>query len=484
MNKDWFIFKGTHHLGPFSLQEMEEFFTVGEINFQSLVWREGAEKWEALGKTRELEFLIKKPNIKPELPNTEAPPMSDLPPELPALPDDHEDPPVLPKFLQHDGPAAYKAKTELNLEIDEPPPIPLDAILNPLGRRPDFKNKPENLINSKTIFGICVIVFGVVLAWFFVNERSSAVQIRVKGVMPVYQEKLQEIAAQKTPSITVGMALSLDGRTLYASTNKDGEILSIIKLKSLPNRVLGTTEAELMVRGVIRNHLGEFSRMQLTKGPQFVPGEYDVEFTGRKVFFLNRSFKFLNGISFFKKLNTDYNFHSSTLIYAGTPREFEKKLIDYKELITNEKLKPFNDKLERLQTFSSLLNKTVEYYLLAMETVKKPKDISGFEKQYIKEISPIIQSLVVAANEIAKTTEAKETDTRFKVATYASQVQLGKQIGELASDMITETGKLKKITGAEKAKLKAKFEVRYKNIKSQVDAHVTKLQVEIQKISN
>ncbi|MBC7712504.1 MAG: DUF4339 domain-containing protein [Rhizobacter sp.] len=502
MNKEWFIFKGTHHLGPFSLQEMEEFFTVGEINSQSLVWREGAEKWEALGKTRELDFLIKNPNKKPELPDTNAKPAApvepvkkpapvpDLPPELPDLPaDDHDDPPILPKFLQPDGPAAHKTKVsipkpKIEIDFDEPPPIPLDAILNPGGRRPEFKKKTESHFNSKTIFGICIIIFGAVLAWFFVNERSSSAQIRVKGVMPVYQEKLQEIASQKTPSIVVGIALSLDGRTLFASTNKDGEILSIIKLKSLPKRVLGTTEAELMVRGLIKNHLGEFSRMQLTKGPQFVPGEYDVEFTGRKLFFLNREFKFLNNIAFFKKLNTTYNFHSSTLIYAGTPREFEKKLIDYKEAITNEKLKPFNDKLERLQTFSSLLNKTVEEYLLELEKIKKPKEISVFEKKYIKDISGIVQSLTVEASESSKMPEAQKFDMRYKVATYTSQVQLGKQIGEMASDMITETAKLKKITDSNKAKLKTRFEARYKNIKSQIDAHIIKLHAEIQKISN
>lgn len=473
MNKEWFIFKGTHHLGPFSLLEMEEFFTVGEIGLQSLVWREGAEKWEALGKTRELEYIYKKPTKKPELPEL---------PELPALPELPDDlpPPMPPKFLHH----------QEGLEVgpddfEEPPPIPLDALLNPLGKRPDFNRKKESVFanNPKFVFGVLLVVFVMVLTWFFMNEKSSSIQIRVKGIMPVYVEKLQEIAAQKTPSIVVGMALSLDGKTLYASTNKDGEILTIIKMKSLPRRVLGTEDVELMVRGVIREHLGEYGKMQLISGPQFVPGEYNIDFTGRKMFFLNRWFKSLNGIGFFKKLNTTYNYQTSALIYAGTPREFEKKLLEYKESIANEKLKPFNDKLERLQTFLSLLNKTVEDYLIELEKVKKPKDISSFERQYIKEISPIVQSLVVAANEMAKTTEAQEADTRTRVATYASQVQLGKQIGELASDMITETGKLKKISDGDKGKLKSRFEARYKNIKSQIDGHIIKLQAEIQKIT-
>lgn len=469
MNKEWFIFKGTHHLGPFSLEEMEEFFAVGEINAQSLVWREGAEKWEALGKTRDLAFLINKAKA--------AAAALVAPAGLPPLPDEDDDlPPPAPPVLPHSagsGPAN-----------DEPPPVPLDAILNPKGRT---FNKPQSslTINSpKVLLAALAAVFVVVMFWFFMNEKSSAIQLRVKGVMPVYVEKLQEIAAQKTPSISVGMALSLDGKTLYASTNKEGEILSIIKLQSLPKRTLGTEDVEIMVRGAIKNHLGEFAKMQLTKGSQFVPGEYNVDFTGRKLHFLNRKFKFLSKYSFFKKLNTDYTYTTSALIYSGTPREFEKKINEYKETIVNEKLKPLSDKLERMQTFLFILNKTVEDYLLALEGLKKPKDISKYEAQYIKEISPIIQSLVLAAVDLQKKMESDELDTRNRIASYGSQVQLGKQIGELGSDMITETQKMKKISSSEKTVLKNKFEQRYKFIKSQVDSHITKLQAEIQKISN
>ena len=42
----------------------------------------------------------------------------------------------------------------------------------------------------------------------------------------------------------------------------------------------------------------------------------------------------------------------------------------------------------------------------------------------------------------------------------------------------------KKIGTSEKAALRTKFEKRYKFIKSQADSHVTKLQAEIQKVSN
>ncbi len=469
MNKEWFIFKGTHHLGPFSVKEMEEFFAVGEINAHSLVWREGAEKWEALMKCQALSFLVTKIKL-PEFPDLPSIPEDDLPPATPVQ---------SAKVIKKPIPAV--AQKEID---DEPPPIPLDAILNPKGREFYKANHSFKNHKAKLILAGLVVLFVIVLGWFIINERSSAVNLRIKGVMPVYVDKLQEIASQKTPSISLAVALSLDGKTIYASTNKDGEILAIVKLQSFPKRLLGNEEVDLMVRGTIKDHLGTFEKMQLTKGSKFVPGEYNVIFTGRKLHFLNEKFKFLNQYSFFKKLNTDYTYTTSALIFSGTPREFEKKLIEYTLSITDENLKPLNDKLERLQTFKSILNKTTEDYLLALESIKLPKEISSYEAHYVKEISPIIQSLLISTIEIAKSSELEESKNKNLVASYSSQVQIGKQIGELGADMITDTEKMQKVGPIGKGMLRSKFEKRYKSLSDLIDQHITKLQAEIQRVSN
>lgn len=482
MNKEWFIFKGTHHLGPYSVKEMEDFYKSGELTAQSLVWREGAEKWEALSKSKDFQYLLIGANTPLELPKTNQSKKSALPslPELPDLPDDDAPPPMPPGILKQ----AERPLQDDSMDMpDIPPPIPLDAILNPNGIPKDFEKKTK--APSKLIFSVVVALFVMVVGWFYMNEQNSQVQLRVKGIMPIYLERLQETATQNTPSINLSLALSLDGKTVYASTNKDGEILSIIKLKSIPKRTLGTEDVELLVRGVIKDHLGVFSRMQLTKGSQFVPGEYSVDFTGRRLHFLNRKFPFLNDIEFFKGMNTTFTYETDALIFAGTPREFEKKISEYGETIVTEKLKPYTDKLERFQTFQSLLNKTMEDYLIVLEDMKKPKDIEAYEDKYTKEVSPVLQSLVVEAYEISKKeSTAVLTNESSAVATYTQQVQVGKQMGELASDMITETGKLKKISAEDKTQMRTKFETRYKNIKTQIEGHIVKLQEEIQKINN
>lgn len=220
--------------------------------------------------------------------------------------------------------------------------------------------------------------------------------------------------------------------------------------------------------------------MQIVKGTKFVPGEYKVSFSGRKMHFLNERFPLLRQFSFFKKFNSVINYETTALIYKGTPRDFEKKLIEYREQILVEQLKPYQDKLERFQTFQSLLNKTIEEYLVYLEKIKKPKDISQFETMYIKEISPVVQSLVVAASELSSKLEINQKEI---IGSYKSQMVIGKLMGELASDMITTTMKSKKITKEDKRLLQEKFEIRFKTIKNQIESSIRILEGQIKIMS-
>ncbi len=48
MNKVWFIFRGDHHLGPFSAREILRMYEEGKITGQTLLWAEGDSGWKAL----------------------------------------------------------------------------------------------------------------------------------------------------------------------------------------------------------------------------------------------------------------------------------------------------------------------------------------------------------------------------------------------------------------------------------------------------
>jgi hypothetical protein len=487
MNKEWFIFKGSHHVGPYTVAELAQFLQTGEIHEKSLVWREGAPKWESLAKVPELSQLFEQSSrIMPSHDSA-----SEQPPQLPEQ---------KKSIVQKNGKSVQVTlakKAAVNIEDEMPPPLPLDAIIqlkqektNPsLPKIPmqEFeKTRPSTSLSSKKstfIWSLIVSSFVAIIVWFALNEQTSSINIKVPKVMPVYAEKLQEIATLKTPAFAFTMALDLEGSTLYASTNKSGEILAVIKMQSLPKRILGTEETEIIVKGKIENHLGKFDRMQMIKGKQFVPGEYKISFSGRKMHFLNQHMSFLRGIDFFKKLNTVINYETTALIFKGTPRDFEKKMIEYTDGVIQEKTKPLSDKLERHETLLSLLNQALENYYLILDKIKKPSDISEFEKYYIAQVSPVVQSLVVDANELSQKQENSLQNNVVDVGNFKNQMLIGKQIGELASDMITQTRKQSKLTTKEKLVLKENFQKRYKLLRSQIDANINVLKENIQQVS-
>ncbi|MGZ3807674.1 MAG: hypothetical protein ACXVCE_06275 [Bacteriovorax sp.] len=361
-----------------------------------------------------------------------------------------------------------------------PPPVPLDAILAPFGEQ---KLKKSGTKRSKYVLFFASVIFIVVVAWFGMNEKQSSISLKLKGLMPVYLEKLEMTAMKSSPQFEVAMALSLDSQTLWASTNKDGEIQAVIKLTSVPKKVLGTERVAVTVKGEFKNHVGKFSRMILSEGSKFLSGEYKVHVEGRQTHFINRQFKSLSAIGFFKSLNKTFTYDGTTLIYPGTPREFDKKIDEYQSSIAGEMLRPYQDKLERVQTFESLLNATSQNYLMELENAKTGKAISAFEAKFVREISPLLQSLVVKAGELAKDPKFNEEGISNAIAPYREQVLLGKQIGEMASDMITKTEKIKKLTDKEKSALKAEFDKRARAIKLQIDLNVKKLNDQIGKMS-
>ena len=95
----------------------------------------------------------------------------------------------------------------------------------------------------------------------------------------------------------------------------------------------------------------------------------------------------------------------------------------------------------------------------------------------MNEFAPLLQAMVLKAEELSR------LPTKADLAPYKGQVQIGKQIGELASDMITKTIKFKKLAMKDKTELKADFDKRAKAIKLQIDMNVKILEDQIQKIS-
>lgn len=474
MTKEWFVFKGTHHLGPFSMEEMIVLFHNKEIQAQTLIWREGETKWDFFKNAPTFSFLfapVKKPEIQVA---QNAPALKtefELPPPMPDIP-------VLPKSSPMDIDNSDEGEDDL------PPPIPLDAIIAPLGQKSSAveKNNEWDFQFKKWIALSVAVIFFFTIIWYWKNEKTSDVQLKIKGIMPIYLEKLELVATNHSSNFEATVALSLDGNTLWAATNYPHKMQTIIKLESVPKRVLGKESVVVSMKGELDHHVGKFSRMILVSGGKFYSGEYKVQIDAREIHWLNRKFKSLSGISFFQSLNKIHKYKTTALIYSGTPREFEKRIADYRETMLAEALKPYQEKLERLKTLESLLNATTQNYLMELDHDKNGKSIKVFEKTYMKDIAPTLQSLVLKTNEIMKDVNFNEEEDKRSLSPYKDQVILGKQIGEMAAEMITKTSKYKTLSASDKIKLKAEFERKARAIKIQIDLSLRRVGDKIQSL--
>ncbi|MCP4913080.1 MAG: DUF4339 domain-containing protein [Oligoflexia bacterium] len=59
--KNWFVFKGDHHIGPFSREALLEKLENGAINENEMVWEEGGEKWYPLSSHPSFQSPIAEP---------------------------------------------------------------------------------------------------------------------------------------------------------------------------------------------------------------------------------------------------------------------------------------------------------------------------------------------------------------------------------------------------------------------------------------
>lgn len=461
MNKEWFVLIDGYHKGPFSLKELEDMYRQKSLAPETMIWREGNASWSEIQKVMSgLEKARANAGLKSKKPTPTKTTRTDVPPSL-------------PKDIAHLGPV--KKPTPKTQEEDfnsRPPPIPLDALLNPSGKGDVFNESAQRQralqAKYKLTFTILIILafFGIA-TWFATHENKNNIQIKARGVMPIYVDRMQEAAQSPSSEAIISLALAMDGKSVYVAINKSEEMTAEMTLTPVNKRVMGISDVEIKITGEIIHHMGEFTKIKFVKGSQFFPGEYNVHFKAQVKSKLLKNAKFLENVGPLASLNKTIDIKTVALLYSGTPREFEKKIIEYHDKVTEEQLTPLYSKLESLKTMQSLLNKMMEDYVLDLYKIKNGSEIKNFEKKYIKEISPIVQSMMVEALESNKKLK-EQTPSLEARDLYDFQERLvlfGKNIGELASDIITETQSTKKINDQSRTNLRNKFEQRYKVIK-------------------
>ena len=409
MNSEWFIFKGTHHIGPFTSQEIEVMFKKGDITSSILIWKEGQKSWEPLSKISAFTYLFdaKEVSARPSKATPVVSEVDEVPPAIPA-PTKKK----LPSPIKTNLNTVDKVSRQSIVDDDElPPPIPVDAIetdeappvlptkssSGEVTKTMNFQKKfngTKEQDYSKISLVIIGLIFAGIFVWQNILSNKADVHFKIRNIMPLYIEKLEGAATSVSTDPKFSMALSLDGKTLFVSSNRNKEIDVALKLTPVRGRVLGSDQGVIFLRGKIYDHLGEFDKVYLQDGKDFSPGEYNYELHATERHFVNTYFPAVSSIKFFRNLNKKYTVEGNELIFSSSPKEFEARLSKFKNDLFNQRTKPLQDIMERLNTANALVDQMAMILEETILHIKDGKEINKFVTVFQKDIGPVLQSLV------------------------------------------------------------------------------------------
>ncbi|MBK27009.1 MAG: hypothetical protein CME70_23600 [Halobacteriovorax sp.] len=534
MEKNWFIFKGDHHLGPFSSEDLVRMLGHEKAKPDDLIWKEGEADWLPLKSHPALlayfeppvkepvkkpepvkeEFVLKEPVVEevleeeeeilppplPPLPVVEEIEVDEGPPPLPPLPEIEPEPEVEP-LLEEEIEFVELSREELEQEPAEEEKLIFDDFSYD---EEDLEDEDDEVTQDKIVMPegiweeapswqkaamVSSLVLGLLMSLYFFNwEGSDGSAALFSGLSSAKKRDLIKVT-NTSPKIGVKakLALSNTGNEIWLGTNIKTEAILYLTLRSREGRVLSTDKEEIELRSVgeLKNGGAKFRKIELIKGPRISEGEYEGEIVGYATGLKSRLVQALSKYEFGKTLKFVKNFKpelklSIPFLYTTKPiSEFEEKLKIIKEKKKEDLAKPYKEIIERHKTFSGLLNNIKNMYSSSLKKMKKGKDVRLFERRYAMEVEPILKDLLLDSNrqhiKLINRDKKRSED-------YLKLVEEGKQIGILVSDIVTRTRKYGKMTNKKRIKLEGIFAPRIEEILSISQEDVKRLEEEKKQI--
>lgn len=503
MNKVWFIFRGDHHLGPFSPREILRMHVDGKITDDTLLWCEGDPGWRAFKFQERLQpppeakplpvaapVKVVGPPVKPlkqvkaaVTAIDELPPLPDIPPELPALPANIQ---VAEEFDDEDELADF-ANEETQMDLEPAPFHPFVAQENndredeeqlvEMSEESEFSDFYEagasNVDSAQakkvkwafTLISILVL-FILVQQFFFTSVGPFAFwgqsQRRMSGLPSDIQEQLYRFSRENAGEFKVALALGQKGQSIWLSSGLAGEGKIKLVLTSIEGQVLSEESVKVESQADYFGRAALFENFKFIKGQTMVPGRYRALVTYRPNGFwdgVRARWYALRG----EGELTSHVVQFEYLYYLGASAEFERALKEYVakkdqaiQEIKDQQVAPLRIKLEYYITLKELTEKLLTLYQAQLADMKSGNQIDLFTTRYAEEIEPLYRPLTLES-------KARMEDPSLSAAereTWQELHRLYRSMGDLVSDMQTMTSRRKDLEASSKERLLRIFDLR------------------------
>lgn len=296
--------------------------------------------------------------------------------------------------------------------------------------------------------GLAIIIVSVILGLFLILKgRLWSPSLKPQDItLHAALNQIKKIPLAKGPVIKIKKVAKKDLFVLLSNYDQDAYVE--LSMTSLTGQILSREPVSFVSRSFYRHHYSYFNNFEMLKGLNLTYGEYEYRLS-------------FSPVAGGKGLETS----GRVLLSHEAPDVFSKRLKAYHRQMKKKYVDPLREKLNRYQTFSQLAMKALDHYKAVVGTIKKGREISKFETLYNGDVGPFLRDLIIDANRLHMS--YLNVDPELS-RSYEEVLSFGKRVGEMASDMVTETRKLKKITKTKRSILIHKFEKIYDDLSYQV----------------
>ena len=448
-------------------------------------------------KLRQKEALKNKPKkiVKVKEPGPE-----DLPPPLPPIPEEEPTPPQQEIVLElpSEPEPVIEPEVELEREVEPEPEIELEPKIElepELEPEPEIELEPEieseaeevesleeeefyleddeeedegeyeeeffekedqrfELKGTKLYLSLGLVTLGVAFILYFSNESFQSTRTPYQ-VTKATRESLMRVATRPfNGRVSHRLRATKDYNRLWLATNFPYDGVVFIKLQSVPGQVL-TSEVKkkvfnnerivLQSQALLKGKMAYFDEIEILKGDNLLPGFYEYEITSRREGFMAKLSDFLKDklvfkdMSFTQQKNQHFKVTGSILLSSLDKESFKKRLEVQKKFLERELVRPLKEYRERYQTFIGLLDRIENLYIEIMRRITKGRSIFMFEERYNKEVGPMLTDLIGDSyrRHLSLLNHSPEQSQA-----YEDLNNYGKDIGLIASEMVTRTKKV------------------------------------------
>lgn len=440
LNEKWYVFKGDHHLGPYSWDQLIVMYDKGQLKEFEMVLKEGNPKWEPLKN-----FLDQR--IEPII---ELDVVDEFPPPLPPLPEVEPEPEPEPEILfessededdiesllnnrpEEETPTDSEiaeeedeeqfefqtisrpasSSTEISLDIplpsetkqeeefepeyeDEIEEIDEDEYLEVNQDRDSDQTSPTHdfeiddkeffydeeeeaqpMSRIKKIF-ISASLLIIISFTLYMYNSLRVKPVHFSGLSLTAQESLSGVREQSlSEKVHFRMSPTLKMDGVWIASNLRGSYRVVGRFLSKPGRVLGKGKIEFEAESIMVNGAAFFKKFDIKKGVMIHPGEYDVEIDFYPIGMNFRLAKLLKNISITKSI---------AFVDRSLSKHVLKTVFAFYAKTRNElegELKHFNLKIEK--EILRPLNEERERYSTYLSLLKQLEDLW---KDYIGRIT-------------------------------------------------------------------------------------------------